>query len=470
MLLRQSTAFTFRLGPFVDSTDGNTQKNALTIAYTDVLLSKAGGALTAKADTTNLTGTGANAHYTCALNATDTNTLGTLRVFCHVTGALPVYKDFLVVPALVYDSLVAGSDNLQVDTTQVSGTAQTARDLGAALVGTIAAGMHNPQSGDAYARLGAPAGASVSADIAEVKTDTAAILVDTGTDGVVLPQAQADKVWNTAVRVLTANTNFNDPTAAAIAGAVWDEILSAHLGSGSTGEALNAAGAAGDPWATALPGAYGAGSAGKIIGDNLNAPVSSRSTLDAAGVRTAVGLAAANLDAQLAALPTAAENAVAVWDETATGHIDAGKAGAQVWTAIDTIAVDVAGLDGAAMRGTDNAALASGVIVTTNNDKTGYSIGAGGIPVGAFAAGAINDAATAADMETAIANAVKAIIVESQGSITLQQAISIMLSALAGVTTDAGATLKSPDGLATRIAATINASNERTAMTLTPST
>lgn len=37
------------------------------------------------------------------------------------------------------------------------------------------------QTGDSFARLGAPAGASVSADVAAVKTDTAAILVDTGT-------------------------------------------------------------------------------------------------------------------------------------------------------------------------------------------------------------------------------------------------------------------------------------------------
>src|SRR3972149_2758608 len=131
ILLPQSTAYTFRLGPFLDSTDGNTQENALTIAYTDVLLSKAGGALTAKAETTNLTGTGANAHYTCILGTGDTGTLGSLRVWCHVTGALCVYQDFLIVPALVYNSLVAGSDNLQVDTIQVAGTAQTAGDLAA---------------------------------------------------------------------------------------------------------------------------------------------------------------------------------------------------------------------------------------------------------------------------------------------------------------------------------------------------
>jgi len=185
-LLKQSTAYTFRLGPFLDSTDGNTQENALTIAYTDVLLSKAGGALAAKSDTTALTGTGANAHYTCVLNTTDTGTLGTLRVWCHVTGALTVWQDFMVVPANIYDSLVAGSDALQVDTIQVSGTTQTANDVGAdvdailvdtaaidpKIIGTLATGTHNPQSGDSYVRLGAPAGASIAADLVAIEAQT----------------------------------------------------------------------------------------------------------------------------------------------------------------------------------------------------------------------------------------------------------------------------------------------------------
>jgi hypothetical protein len=34
------------------------------------------------------------------------------------------------------------------------------------IVGTLATGTHNPQSGDSFARLGAPVGASISADIA----------------------------------------------------------------------------------------------------------------------------------------------------------------------------------------------------------------------------------------------------------------------------------------------------------------
>lgn len=51
------------------------------------------------------------------------------------------------------------------------------------------------------------------------------------------------------------------------------------------------------------------------------------SGLDAAGVRAAIGLASANLDTQLDALPTAAENADAVWDEDMTGHTTADTAG-----------------------------------------------------------------------------------------------------------------------------------------------
>ncbi|MGE4196020.1 MAG: hypothetical protein AB7G11_02705 [Phycisphaerales bacterium] len=48
---------------------------------------------------------------------------------------------------------------------------------------------NTPQTGDAFTRLGAPAGASVSADIAASKTNIDAILADTGTDGVVVASA-----------------------------------------------------------------------------------------------------------------------------------------------------------------------------------------------------------------------------------------------------------------------------------------
>ena len=134
-LLKQSTAYTFQLGPFVDSTDGVTPETGLTIAATDVDVSKNGGAFADKNDATALTGTGdSQGYYDCMLDATDTATLGKLDVRCYVSGALPVLRAFQVVPAHVYDGLVAGSDNLQVDTVQVGGTVQTARDIGASVL------------------------------------------------------------------------------------------------------------------------------------------------------------------------------------------------------------------------------------------------------------------------------------------------------------------------------------------------
>lgn len=78
------------------------------------------------------------------------------------------------------------------------------------------------------------------------------------------------------------------PTAAQISTQVWSEAIPGAFGAGTAGAKLNSAGSAGDPWTTALPGAYSAGSAGYILGTNLNATVSSRSTLDGTGVQSAL--------------------------------------------------------------------------------------------------------------------------------------------------------------------------------------
>lgn len=62
---------------------------------------------------------------------------------------------------------------------------------------------HTAQTGDSYARLGAPAGASVSADIAAVKVDTAATLVDTaeiGAAGAGLTAVPWNAAWDAEVQ------------------------------------------------------------------------------------------------------------------------------------------------------------------------------------------------------------------------------------------------------------------------------
>lgn len=82
------------------------------------------------------------------------------------------------------------------------------------------------QTGDNYARLGAPAGASIAADIAAVKTDTAAILVDTGTSGVIVA-TNNDKTGYTLTQAFP--TNFSS-LAITVGGAVTAGTVSDKTG------------------------------------------------------------------------------------------------------------------------------------------------------------------------------------------------------------------------------------------------
>lgn len=132
------------------------------------------------------------------------------------------------------------------------------------------------------------------------------------------------------------------PTAAAVADAVWDEALSGHLSSGSTGASLNAAGSAGDPWATTLPGAYGSGTAGNIIGNRLDAAVSSRASQSSVNtiddfVDTEVGAIKAVTDK----LDTAMELDGSVYRFTtnALEQAPGGGSGVTDWTADERTAI-----------------------------------------------------------------------------------------------------------------------------------
>jgi hypothetical protein len=121
--LKQSTAVTIRLGPFLDKTDGVTEETALTPA---VEVSKNHGAFAARSSA------GAIAHdaggwYSVPLDATDTGTLGPLLVKSDdAANHLPVWREFVVLPANVYDALVAGSDKLDVSLVEWLGTAPLA--------------------------------------------------------------------------------------------------------------------------------------------------------------------------------------------------------------------------------------------------------------------------------------------------------------------------------------------------------
>lgn len=288
--------------------------------------------------------------------------------------------------------------------------------------------------GAAGAGLTAVASAANLATLAGyVDTEVAAIKVTTDKLDETLV-ASSDGFIFTPAALQDAPTGGSAPSAATIAAAVWEEPIASHSGtSGSTAEALAAAGASGDPWITALPGGYSAGQAGYIVGNALDAAISSRASqtsvnaiddfvdteitaikavtdkidgtleltsdgqiftalalqnapvtpagLDAAGVRAAVGLASANLDTQLADLPTNAELA------TALGTSDDAVLAVLGTPAGASLAADVAAVqaDTNDIQGRLPAALISGRIDAT---------------VGAMQANVMTAAAAAADLTT----------------------------------------------------------------------
>lgn len=111
--LKQSTGVDVPIGPFVDSTDGFTAETALTLTQPDIRLKKNGDAWAQKNAAQTLTHE-ENGYYEVTLDSTDTNTLGLLRLAVNESGALPVWEDFLVVPANVYESLVGNTEWLEV--------------------------------------------------------------------------------------------------------------------------------------------------------------------------------------------------------------------------------------------------------------------------------------------------------------------------------------------------------------------
>lgn len=120
--LKQSTAVTLKIGPFVDETDGKTAETALTLSQADFRLSKNGGDFAQKNESTSGTHDEIG-YYDVPVNTTDTGTLGRLLVAVHESGALPVWKEYMVLPANTYDSLVSGSDALNADVDEWNGTA-----------------------------------------------------------------------------------------------------------------------------------------------------------------------------------------------------------------------------------------------------------------------------------------------------------------------------------------------------------
>lgn len=277
-----------------------------------------------------------------------------------------------------------------------------------------------------------------------------------------------DAVWSTTTRILTAGTNivlakgtgvtgFNDLSAAqvnaeadtalsdvgltsTVTGRI-DTTVSSRLASASYTSPPSASTIAAAVWDYLTSAATTVGSLGKLIVDNINATISSRlasasytAPLDAAGTRTALGLASANLDTQLTTI-----------DDFLDTEINAIK------TKTDQLTFTTANrVDARAM---------------SVDDKTGYAIGAGGIGSGAFASGAITAAALNSD-------AVDEILDDQigDGTITVRQALKLMVAALGGKVSGAGTstiTIRNYSDTTDVVVASVDGSGNRTSTTVT---
>ena len=186
------TAIKVIVGPAIDDTDFKTREELIAFNQAgmevDVILEKHDGTIVTTAVTPTAAGDYDWAHtdqgyYELELPASGgasfNNTeegIITVAVFC--TGVLPFRSvSYDVVPALVYASMVKGTDNLQVDAVQISGDATAANNAELAFDGTgfgftgctmptvTTLTGHTAQTGDSFARIGAPIAASISADL-----------------------------------------------------------------------------------------------------------------------------------------------------------------------------------------------------------------------------------------------------------------------------------------------------------------
>jgi hypothetical protein len=261
---------------------------------------------------------------------------------------------------VTWNATALASINAEVDTalnTAIPGspTANSVNErvatMDGLLLGTIQAGTHVAQSGDSFARLGAPAAASIAADLLAIDnfvddlegrltatragyldqlehihddTNSTYNIVNSGTSGNAAINTKIDTIagyLDTEVAAILADTNelqtdwanggrldlildaASAPSAAAVADAVWDEALSGHATGGSAGAALSGASApsaasvADAVWDEALSGHSGAGTAGLAL-----------ATASSGGVDPSV-------------------LADAIWDEALSGHSTAGTSG-----------------------------------------------------------------------------------------------------------------------------------------------
>jgi len=379
--LRTNTAVIVTVGPFYDKTDGVTIKTALTItneritltadtddgsAPTNILDNVTGATSGTANDLNYITGNDAGMMQ-MELSAANVNRLG--RMFLSITDAanhVPVFHEFMVLPAMIYDAFILGTDTLDASMTQILGTAVSTpatagildvnlKNIANATVSTSTAqlGVNAVQAGATAWGSGAITAGAIAADaitaakIADGAIDAATFATGAITAGAIAADAigaselAADAVTEiqnglATAAALDAVDNFIDTEIAAIIatltgivpvsgtiGATGNDTTHLHLdGLAYADNGINSmlltikdvsTGLFYSRWIEAFANTGDLATVATLPFTPeasvdlywitpVRADVTGGSGLDAAGVRAAVGLASANLDTQLTAI------------------------------------------------------------------------------------------------------------------------------------------------------------------------
>lgn len=116
IFLKQSTAATVRVGPFVDATNGVTPETGVTLSGADQaeILKQGSGATVDISGATWAAITGVGGWYDLSLTTSHTDTCGALYIIVQDESVcLPVFMHCTVLPANVFESLIAGTEFLE---------------------------------------------------------------------------------------------------------------------------------------------------------------------------------------------------------------------------------------------------------------------------------------------------------------------------------------------------------------------
>lgn len=350
MDLRANTAINVLVGPYIDSTDGDTEKTALTITQSGILLRKHGGSLAIKNDV-GMPSHDANGYYSCPLDATDLNTEGPLTLISHETGALPVRHDYNVMSEAAWDSIYVAKDTgyMDVNVKAVSEDTTAADNLESAcdnynaqngltgtgmntllarIPGVLSSGIHLPQTGDSYAIVNSGTfGNSALKTLIDAVPTVTEIQAEMEENGASILDTLQDRLTAARAGYLDNINNAGLQTTVAQTGDSFERISMSGIGLGLI------------PWNPAWDAEVQSEAADALT--SYDPPTKAELDTAIAGIPSASGIAAAVRDVDnsspavgslgeainSATAPTVGEVADAVWDEAAADHDNADSMG-----------------------------------------------------------------------------------------------------------------------------------------------